>query len=92
MINSACLETCIKDCVIMHNSISRRYNLPENFALGRDPGIEELRYRDVQGVLDELRGYSSVPAEAVNDLKVFDAEQLCLFLEHLNCNSPIANR
>lgn len=80
------------DYTKMNTWLCRRYNLPENFALGRDPGIEEVRYRDVQGGLDELRGYSSVPAEAVNDLKVFDAEQLCLFLEHLNCNSPIANR
>ncbi len=79
------------DYTKMNTWLCRRYSLPENFALGRDPEIEEVRYRDVQGVLDELCGYSSVPAEAVNDLKVFDAEQLCSFLEHLNCNSPIAN-
>lgn len=79
------------DYTKMNTWLCRRYNLPENFALGRDPEIEEVRYRDVQGVLDELCGYSSVPAEAVNDLKVFDAEQLCSFLEHLNCNSPIAH-
>ena len=69
------------DYTKMNTWLCRRYHLPDHFEAIHDPGIEEVRYHDVEQVFAQLRGYSTVPAEAVKDLKVFDAEQLCLFLK-----------
>lgn len=69
------------DYTRMNTWLCRRYHLPDRFAADRDPEIEEVRYRDVEQVFAQLRGYSAVPADAVKNLKVFDAEQLCQFLQ-----------
>ena len=40
-----------------------------------------MDYRGLSRVLEELRGYRKVPAEAAEYLKVFDREDLLRFLE-----------
>lgn len=46
----------------------------------KNPGIEEVDYQQVETVLEELKGYLGVPAEAAYDLKVFDLQDLLNFL------------
>lgn len=70
------------DFTKMNTYLVERYQIP--FVLDtnvKNPGIEEVDYRDIEKVLDELRGYLHVPAEAVQELKVFEISHLLAFLE-----------
>ena len=48
-----------------------------------NPGIEEVNYEDIKNILEQLHGYLDVSENAVNDLRVFDTNDLIEFLE--NC-------
>ena len=52
-----------------------------NFADADNPGIEEVNYDDIAFIQEQLAGYLDVPENAVNELRVFDAEHLLSFLE-----------
>ena len=47
-----------------------------------NPGISEVDYKDISDILHQLHGYLDVPEEAVNNLRVFDVEDLMNFLEN----------
>lgn len=47
----------------------------------KNPGIEEVDYRDIAEIEKQLHGYLDVSEEAVNDLRVFEPESLIQFLE-----------
>ena len=56
-----------------------------SFAIDTDvknPGIEEVDYALVAGLLEKLEGWLDVSSEAIRDLKVFDVEDLIGFLEN----------
>lgn len=46
-----------------------------------NPGIEEVDYKDIERIEKQLQGYLDVPKTAVNELRVFEAENLIQFLE-----------
>ena len=45
--------------------------------------LEEINYEDISFVLKQLEEFTETPAEAVNDLKVFDLEDLLEFLKRV---------
>ena len=50
--------------------------------LDRDPGIEETKNADIESVFRQIEGaYRKVPAEAAEDVRVFDVEGLLDFFE-----------
>ena len=69
------------DYTRLNTWLAERYRLPDELETPDDPGIEEVDYRGLSRVLEELRGYRKVPAEAAEYLKVFDREDLLRFLE-----------
>ena len=69
------------DYTKMNTWLCRHYHLPENLVEAENPGIEEVDFRNIGKVLEELEGYRNVPAKAVDDLKVFDLTDLLKFLE-----------
>lgn len=69
------------DYTRLNTWLAERYHLPDELNPPENPGIEEVDYRDLGRVLEELRGYRGVPAEAAEQLKVFDREDLLKFLE-----------
>ena len=48
-----------------------------------NPGIEEVDYTDIAAIEAKLQEYLEVPENAVNTLKVFEAEHLIGFLKRL---------
>ena len=48
-----------------------------------NPGIEEVDYTDIASIEAKLQEYLDVPEDAVNELKVFEAEHLIEFLKGL---------
>ena len=46
-----------------------------------NPGIEEVDYKDIEGIKEQLQGYLDVSEEAVNELRVFEPESLIQFLQ-----------
>lgn len=69
------------DYTKMNTYLAERFHIPLDLDTNiKNPGIEEVDYRDVENVLQTLHEYMEVPASAVNDLKVFDVEQLIDFL------------
>lgn len=71
------------DFTLMNRYLVERYQI--SFAIDTDvknPGIEEVDYALVAGLLEKLEGWLDVPSEAVCDLKVFDVEDLIGFLEN----------
>lgn len=67
----------------MNTYLFNRYHIPIRLDPEvNNPGIEEVSYQDVKKVLKELEGYLTVPEEAVKNVKVFDVEDLLLFLEN----------
>ena len=48
-----------------------------------NPGIEEVDYTDIASIEAKLQEYLHVPEDAVNELKVFEAEHLIEFLKGL---------
>ena len=69
------------DYTRMNTWLAEKYHLPDTLETPENPGIAEVDYRDLEKVLEELRGYWGVPAEAALRLKVFDREDLLEFLE-----------
>lgn len=69
------------DYTRMNTWLAEKYHLPKTLETPENPGIEEVDYRDLKEVLEELRGYWGVPEEAALRLKVFDREDLLEFLE-----------
>lgn len=70
------------DYTKMNSYLTRKFHL--TFHLDpdvRNPGIEEADYPAVKGILDSLKEYMNVPVTAVNDLTVFDVEDLIDFLQ-----------
>ena len=49
----------------------------------KNPGISEVDYADIAAIEKNLQEYLDVPEDAVNELKVFEAEHLINFLEGL---------
>ena len=71
------------DYTKMNTYLFNRYHIPIRLDPEvNNPGIEEVSYQDVKKVLKELEGYLTVPEEAVKNVKVFDVEDLLLFLEN----------
>lgn len=69
------------DYTRMNTWLAEKYHLPKTLEPPENPGIEEVDYRDLKKVLEELRGYWGVTVEAALRLKVFDREDLLEFLE-----------
>lgn len=73
------------DYTKMNTYLVERYNLPLTLDIEiRNPGIYEVDYKDLEGVLQELRGYLSLPSSSVKELKVFEIEHLLGFLEEIS--------
>ena len=71
------------DFTLMNRYLVERYQI--SFAIDTDvknPGIEEVDYALVAGLLEKLEGWLDVSSEAIRDLKVFDVEDLIGFLEN----------
>lgn len=65
------------DYTKMNTYLVNRYQIPLDLNPHvSNPGIEEIQYGDVQQVLALLQHFLSVPANAVQDLKVFPLEDL----------------
>lgn len=70
------------DYTNMNTYLVHRYQIPMNLDPNvSNPGVEEVSYEDVKTVLKELQGYLRVSEDAVKSVKVFDVEDLLLFLE-----------
>lgn len=70
------------DYTNMNTYLVHRYEIPINLnPQVMNPGVEEVSYQDVEKVLKELEGYLKVSEDAVKNVKVFDVEDLLLFLE-----------
>lgn len=70
------------DYTKMNTYLTQRFQIP--FALDtnvKNPGIDEVNYEDVENVLAQLRSFMDVPASAINELTVFDVEDLLAFLQ-----------
>lgn len=83
------------DYTKMNTWLCEQYHLPAHFDLPCDPEIKEIEYSRLPGILDSLKEYRKVPADAVQNVKVFDVQNLMLFLEKaVNSNkaaSPALN-
>lgn len=69
------------DFTKLNTYLMNRYNL--SICLSKDipnPGIEEVDYANISAIEHQLNGYLDVPENAVNQLKVFEAEHLMRFL------------
>lgn len=69
------------DYTKMNTWLCEQYHLPEDLYPAHDPGIEEADYSEVGKIIELLKEYRKVPAEAVRDVRVFDVERLMKFLE-----------
>lgn len=74
------------DYTKMSGYLSRKFQLPAQLAepdpdRWNDPLLRELCCGTMTELLNDLKNYSSVPGEAVSDLKVFDIDDLLAFLE-----------
>ena len=67
------------DYTKMNTYLCERYNIPENLKAGCDFEIEEAKDADIEGVFRQMREYRKVPAEAAEDVRVFDVEDLLDF-------------
>lgn len=70
------------DYTKMNTWLYQKFELPRHLLPAENPGIEEADFGAVEGVMKLLEEYRSTSEEAVNDLKVFDAEDLLAFLEN----------
>lgn len=75
------------DFTKMNTYLLNRYQLPMKLDTNvANPGIEEVEYSDVAKALTQLQGYLGVPESAVQELRVFDVEELCDFLNEATEN------
>lgn len=65
----------------MNAWLYRQYHLPEELHTTCAPCIEESDYSEVGKIIELLKEYRKVPAEAARDVRVFDVEKLMDFLE-----------
>lgn len=70
------------DYTRMSSWLYEQYRLPDRLYLNGCPQIEEIREPEIRKVFKQLEEYRRVPADAVRDLKVFDAGKLMAFLEN----------
>jgi len=71
------------DFTKMNSYLMRRFDLSTDIVCDvTNPGIEEVDFNDIVKIQKQLQGYLDVPEDAVNELKVFDVEDLLKFLEH----------
>lgn len=70
------------DFTKLNTYLIQRFNLSTDLVRNIDnPGIEEVNYTDIDKIQKQLQGYLDVPLDAVNELKVFDVEDLLKFLD-----------
>lgn len=70
------------DFTRMNTWLVETYRLPMKLNTNlKNPGIEEVDYKLVENVLQELKGYCNSPIEAVQELTVFDLNDLIMFLD-----------
>lgn len=70
------------DFTRMNTWLVEKLCLPTKFHTElKNPGIEEVDYEWIESVLEELQRYCGCPTEAVQELKVFELEDLLAFLE-----------
>lgn len=69
------------DYTKMNTWLCEQYHLPEDLYPAYDPGIAEADYSKVGKIIELLKEYRKVPAEAVRDVRVFDVAGLMRFLE-----------
>ena len=66
----------------MNNYLIRDYALPLDLKLDSiAPVITEVNYCDINKVMDELKGYLFMPISSINDLTVFEVNDLLDFLQ-----------
>lgn len=65
----------------MNTWLCEQYHLPENLYLTHDPGIVEADYLKMDKIIEQLKEYRKMPAEAVRDVTVFDVKSLIDFLK-----------
>ena len=71
------------DFTRMNRWLVDKYQLPLNLdPFVKNPGIEEVDYRKAEIVLGQLKSYMNQSVEMINELKVFDIEELLIFLEN----------
>ena len=70
------------DFTKMNTYLMKRFDLSTDIVSTVDnPGFTEVDYNDIVKIHKQLEGYLDVSEKAVNDLKVFDIEDLLDFLE-----------
>lgn len=70
------------DFTKMNTYLINRYQIPMSLEMSvENPGIEEVCYGDVKDVFQELESYLAVPEDAIKELRVFELEELLMFLE-----------
>ena len=72
------------DFTKMNNYLIERFGLRFDLEIPKGERIiEEINYEDISFVLKQLEEFTETPAEAVNDLKVFELEDLLEFLKRV---------
>lgn len=70
------------DFTKMNTHLINRFSLTANLTGEvKNPGIQEVDYKNISNIRKQLQEYLLTPADAVKELKVFDIEDLLLFLE-----------
>ena len=70
------------DFTKLNTYLINRFHLSTDLVFGvMNPGIEEVDYKNIQKIQKQLQGYLDVPESAVDELKVFDIEDLLKFLD-----------
>lgn len=70
------------DFTKMNTYLMKRFSLSTDLVCDvENPGIEEVDYNNMHKIQKQLQGYLDVPESAVNELKVFDVEDLLKFLD-----------
>ena len=70
------------DFTKLNTYLINRFELSTDLAHNvMNPGIEEVDYKDILKIQKQLQGYLDVPECAVDELKVFDIEDLLRFLD-----------
>lgn len=70
------------DFTKMNTYLMKRFSLSTDLVCDvKNPGIAEVDYNDMHKIQKQLQGYLDVPDEAINELKVFDVEDLLNFLD-----------
>lgn len=69
------------DFTKMNSYLIEHFHLPVHLNTNiKNPGIQEVDFSDIAMVMQQLREFSRVPAEAAEELKVFEMDDLLGFL------------